>query len=53
MRVVSRDTLRPGDVLEGPLIIEDLGATARALAGQTVTVRPSGVLEIADSEGSR
>lgn len=46
MPVVRREALRPGTAWEGPLLIEDVGATVRVLDGQHVAVRPSGVLEI-------
>jgi len=49
--VVSRAALAPGDGLEGPAIVEDFGATIRVLDGQAVSVRPSGVLIIAERRG--
>ena len=48
--VHRRDALVPGTTLDGPLIVEDFGATIRVLDGQTVTVRPSGVLIVTDRE---
>ncbi len=44
--VIRRADLQPGQVLAGPVIVEDFGATIRVLAGQTATVKLSGVLEI-------
>lgn len=44
--VIPRSTLTPGELLLGPLIIEDLGATIRVLSGQQMLVRESGVLAI-------
>lgn len=44
--VIPRNRLRPGDTRTGPLIIEDFGATIRVIAGQTILVRPSGVIEV-------
>jgi N-methylhydantoinase A len=44
--VIPRSRLKPGDTRMGPLIIEDFGATIRVTAGQTLLVRPSGVIEI-------
>ncbi len=44
--VVRRANLKSGSVLNGPLIIEDFGATIRVLEGQNVEVLPSGVLSI-------
>ncbi|MGE4219734.1 MAG: hydantoinase/oxoprolinase family protein [Alphaproteobacteria bacterium] len=44
--VWRRDAIRPGAVLDGPLIVEDFGATIRVLAGQRATALPSGVLLI-------
>ena len=49
--VVSRAELVPGDVMPGPVIIEDFGATIRVLPAQRVTVRPSGVLLLEDDDG--
>jgi N-methylhydantoinase A len=46
--VMHRSQIVPGQQLEGPLIIEDFGATIRVLEGQTVTARPSDVLIISD-----
>lgn len=44
--VVPRGLLKAGEKRHGPLIIEDFGATIRVISGQSVEVRPSGVLEI-------
>lgn len=44
--VLPRNRLRPGDMRTGPMIIEDIGATIRVSAEQTILVRPSGVIEI-------
>ncbi len=44
--VFPRASLDPGDIVEGPAIVEDFGATVRVLPGQRVRVRDSGVLEI-------
>lgn len=44
--VIPRSQLQPGDTRAGPMIIEDFGATIRVAAGQTILVRPSGVIEI-------
>jgi N-methylhydantoinase A len=46
MRVLRREALAPGAACDGPLIIEDVGATVRVLEGQRVVSRASGVLEI-------
>jgi N-methylhydantoinase A len=46
--VIHRSQMVPGRQLEGPLIIEDFGATIRVLAGQTVVAGPSDVLIISD-----
>ena len=46
VEVFARGALRPGMVLPGPAVIEDLGATIRVLEGQTFLVRASGVIEI-------
>lgn len=48
--VWARADLPPGEVLRGPLLIRDGGATIRVLAGQRLMVRPSGVLVI-EEEG--
>ena len=47
--VRSRSELLAGQELHGPAIIEDFGSTIRVLDGQSVTVRPSGVLVIRDA----
>ena len=44
--VIPRARLKAGEMRKGPLIIEDFGATIRVIEGQSVEVRPSGVLEI-------
>ncbi len=44
--VWRRDAIRPGTVLDGPLIVEDFGATIRVLAGQRAEALASGVLLI-------
>jgi N-methylhydantoinase A len=44
--VVPRGRLKVGEQRQGPLIIEDFGATIRIISGQSMKVRPSGVLEI-------
>jgi N-methylhydantoinase A len=49
--VIRRADLQPGQVLAGPMIVEDFGATIRVLAGQTATVKLSGVLEIEVANG--
>lgn len=46
--VWRRDSLLPGTRLEGPAIIEDFGATIRLLDGQTMDVRPTGILVISE-----
>ncbi|MEM8972559.1 MAG: hydantoinase/oxoprolinase family protein [Pseudomonadota bacterium] len=46
MDAFVRSALIPGTVLNGPLIIEDFGATIRVLAGQSVTVGETGTLTI-------
>lgn len=46
--VWRRGALESGATVEGPLIVEDFGATIRVLAGQMLEVRPSGVLIISD-----
>ena len=51
--VRRRASLRRGSTLDGPMIIEDFGATIRVLAGQFVEVRPSGMLIVSDVEGAR
>jgi len=48
VRVVRRGALQPGDNLIGPAIIEDFGATIRVLNGQSLEVRPSGMLVLSD-----
>jgi len=50
--VVPRDCMKAGDTRDGPLIIEDFGATIRVITGQTVKVRPSGVIEITIGENA-
>ena len=47
----AREDLPAGERLRGPLLIRDGGATARILAGQVLTVRPSGVLVVEEEEG--
>lgn len=49
LKVYDRTTLQPGNVLTGPAIIEDFGATIRLLQGQRLDVRNSGVLEIIEA----
>jgi N-methylhydantoinase A len=44
--VYDRDRLAPGDVIEGPAIIDQFDATTVVLAGQTLRVDPSGTLVI-------
>ena len=44
--VYPRAAIAPGDRVDGPAIVEDIGATIRLLDGQTATARPSGVLVI-------
>jgi N-methylhydantoinase A len=44
--VVQRHSLKPDRTIQGPAIIEDVGATVRVLEGQVVRVLKSGVLEI-------
>ena len=51
--VVPRSSLKRGETLNGPAIIEDLGATVRILDGQRVHVMASGVLEIEVGHGRR
>ena len=51
--VCRRSTLESGATLDGPLIVEDFGATIRILSGQTLEVRPSGVLILNDREEGR
>lgn len=46
MDAYVRSALTEGTVLNGPLIIEDFGATIRVLAGQSVTVGETGTLTI-------
>jgi N-methylhydantoinase A len=46
MPIRPRDTLYPGEHLEGPAIIEDFGATIRVLERQSVTVGEQGTLTI-------
>ena len=46
--VMPRSTLTPGRRVQGPVIVEDFGATIRVLGGQSLVVRDSGVLVIAD-----
>ena len=46
MDAVVRSELAPGRSLNGPLIIEDFGATIRVLAGQKVIVGDTGTLTI-------
>jgi N-methylhydantoinase A len=48
--VVPRSLLSAGRHLQGPLIVEDFGATIRVLEGQTLVVRSSGVLVITDEQ---
>ena len=48
--VWRRSALEGGATLDGPLIVEDFGATIRILSGQTLEVRPSGVLILNDKE---
>ena len=50
MRAIARSALSPGNHLDGPLIIEDFGATIRVLDGQTVTVGETGTLSIEERE---
>jgi N-methylhydantoinase A len=42
----DRDRLAPGDMIEGPAIIDQFDATTVVLAGQTLRVDPSGTLVI-------
>ncbi len=44
--VVQRHNLKSDRTIQGPAIIEDIGATVRVLDGQVVRVLKSGVLEI-------
>ncbi|MGB7298516.1 MAG: hydantoinase/oxoprolinase family protein [Burkholderiaceae bacterium] len=44
--VLPRGAMVAGRSVQGPAIIEDFGATIRALDAQTITVRPSGLLVI-------
>ena len=53
MPVWRRSALESGATLDGPLIVEDFGATIRILSGQTLEVRPSGVLILNDREEGR
>lgn len=46
MPIRPRGTLYPGECLEGPVIIEDFGATIRVLERQSVTVGEQGTLTI-------
>jgi N-methylhydantoinase A len=46
--VMPRSTLTPGRRVQGPVIVEDFGATIRVLGGQSLVVRDSGVLVIAE-----
>jgi N-methylhydantoinase A len=48
VKVMRRSQIVSGQRLEGPLIIEDFGATIRVLEGQTVIAKPSDVLIIFD-----
>jgi N-methylhydantoinase A len=50
--VIPRGSLKAGKTWNGPLIIEDFGATIRVIAGQSVGVCPSGVLEITTTSAS-
>jgi N-methylhydantoinase A len=50
---IPRHHLVPGEIVEGPAIIEDFGATVRLHQGQVLTRLPSGVLEIEIEHGKR
>ncbi|MEM7404646.1 MAG: hydantoinase/oxoprolinase family protein [Pseudomonadota bacterium] len=49
--VWHREQLVTGTDYAGPLIVEDYGATIRCLDGQTIRVRPTGVLQITEHAG--
>ena len=50
VEVIVRDTVQDGEILAGPLVIEDFGATIRILSGQKVTALPSGSLLIEETQ---
>lgn len=48
--VLRRDSLTVGDIVAGPAIVEDFGATIRVLEGQVLQVGASGMLVLTDQE---
>jgi N-methylhydantoinase A len=55
-RIIHRDSLRPGDRLEGPAIVEEIDSTTLVLQGQSALVDQSTSLiitELSETQESR